>query len=224
MKNKKKLVLFLAISALIVLGLQAWDDEKLFTTIVGGKGKSNVILVQDRTGSMYSPIYHPDFNPNVTISGVNSNSAAYPAFAINTLWYVRWLYTTGTTTITTYVNNSTIYAQVHEPSGNTLKTSAEGAFIRVGDTIVQYNPSAPADRAGQAVGKVTAVSGPDSNLQFTLTLNSTTDPRQGNFVVHYNLYVWAENTTVSTVYNTSTKKILVGSGGANITVGDYIMQ
>ena len=62
MKNKKKLVLFLAISALIVIGLRAWDDEKLFTTIAGGKGKPNVVLVQDRTGSMCSIIYHPDFN------------------------------------------------------------------------------------------------------------------------------------------------------------------
>ncbi len=62
MKKNKKIILFLAISALIVLGLQAWDDEKLFTTIHGGKGKSNVVLVQDRTGSMSSIIYHPDFN------------------------------------------------------------------------------------------------------------------------------------------------------------------
>jgi hypothetical protein len=226
MKNKKKLVLFLAISALIVLGLQAWDDEKLFTTIKGGKGKSNVILIQDRTGSMYSPIYHPDFNPKVAISNVTTTNAAYPGGIINTLWYVRWLYTTGTTTITTFVNNSTIYAQVHEPSGNTLKTSAEGAFIRVGDTIVQYNPSAPADRAGQAVGKVTAVSGPDSNLQFTLTLNSTTEPRQGNFVVHYNLYVWAQNSANSAIYSwdNTAKKLVVLSDGANVSVGDYIMQ
>ena len=67
MKKNKKMILFLAISALIALGLQAWDDEKLFTTIVGGKGKSNVVFVQDTSGSMREIIYHPDFNPNIPI-------------------------------------------------------------------------------------------------------------------------------------------------------------
>jgi hypothetical protein len=58
MKKMKKIVLLLAMLAVICAGLRAWDDEKLFTTTVGGAGKSNVILIQDHTGSMTSIIYH----------------------------------------------------------------------------------------------------------------------------------------------------------------------
>jgi Tfp pilus tip-associated adhesin PilY1 len=224
MKNMKKLVLFLAISALIVIGLNAWDDEKLFTTIKGGKGKSNVILIQDHTGSMYTPILHPDFNPNLATSGVNSTNAGYPGDITRTLWYIRWRYTSGSTI---YVNNSTIYAMVHDPGGNTINATAEGAFIRVGDYIVQYNPSDAGNRAGQAVARVIAVGNPfvdGDGIKFPLTLNSTTEPRQGDFTAHYYLNVWAENTTITTVYDPATKKIVVGSGGANISVGDYIMS
>jgi hypothetical protein len=223
MKNKKKLVLFLAISALIVLGLRAWDDQKLFMEIHGGKGTSNVILIQDRTGSMYTPIFHPDFNVKQAISGVDLTNFNSPDDITKTLWYIRWLYTSSSTI---YVNNSTIYAEVHNAAGNTINAAAEGAFIRVGDYTLQYGSDAT-NRAGQAVGKVTAVSAPfvdAEGIKFTLTLNSTTEPRQGDFAIHSNLYVWAENTTIDTVFNTSTKIIKVGSGGANINEGDYIME
>jgi Tfp pilus tip-associated adhesin PilY1 len=220
MKNKKKLVLFLAISALIVLGLQAWDDEKLFTTIKGGKGKSNVILVQDHTGSTAEVIYHPDFNPNISLSAY---TGTLPSTLTRTSWYLRWY-----TATDKKINTNNIYAQVHSfTSPNTVVVYSEGINIKVGDWVLQYDPASTAEEfniANQAFGQVTAKSAPDANKRFTLTLaDDTTTYNTHNFVAGRRLYVWASTAAILD-YTAGTKVLRVSADlRTNFAVNDYIM-
>ena len=217
MKNKKKLIVFLAISALIVLGLQAWDDEKLFTTIKGGKGKSNVIFVQDHTGSMAEVIYHPDFNPNVSLSAY---SGTLPTSLTKTSWYLRWY-----TSTDKKINTNIRYAQVHSfSSPNTVVVYSEGINIKVGDWILQYNPGDEFNIAQQAYGQVTAISAPDSDKRFTLTLaDDTSIYHTHNFVAGRRLYVWASTATIYD-YTSGTKVLRVSADlRTNFAVNDYIM-
>ncbi|MBN2399549.1 MAG: hypothetical protein JXI33_04325 [Candidatus Aminicenantes bacterium] len=221
MKHKKKLILFLAISTLIVLGLRAWDDEKLFTTIQGGKGKSNVVLIQDRTGSMCSIIYHPDFN--VKDSSLDSystvNLSGYTYEGINeTSWYMRW-----------YIAPSTILERATYAIGHTftstgsdtgtLLVGAEGINFRVGDQILQYNPSDTLDINYQAIGRITAISGPDSNRFFTLTL----DDIQGTFVDDYRLHVSASTVTLYSYSSSSHALQVYGDVRNYYDINDYIL-
>ena len=221
MKKKQKLVLFLAISALIVLGLQAWDDEKLFTTIQGGKGKSNVVLIQDHTGSMTSIIYHPDFNvkdstldsySNVDISGYSSEGIR------QTSWYIRWF--RGTATIDgpgTYATGHT-FTSTGTDTG-TLLVGSEGVNFKVGDWILQYNPSAANNINNQAYGRITAISAPDANKFFTLTLADI----QGTFVHDYRLHVPAQIATLYS-YSSVDKKLQVTGDLRNyFALNDYIL-
>jgi Tfp pilus tip-associated adhesin PilY1 len=219
MRKGKKLFLFLAMSALIALGLNAWDDEKLFTTIKGGKGKSNVVFLQDHTGSMAEIIYHPDFNPNVSLSAY---SGSIPTSLTKTSWYLRWY-----TSTDKKINTNIAYAQVFSfTSPNTVVVNAEGINIKVGDWILQYDPAVNQEFeiSHQAYGQVTAKSGPDANRRYTLTLaDDTSIYHTHNFVAGRNLYVWASTATISS-YTAGTKKLVVAGDLRNyFAVNDYIM-
>lgn len=198
MKNKKKLVLFLAISALIVLGLRAWDDEKLFTTIHGAKGKSNVILVQDHTGSMCSIIYHPDFNPKISLTSYSTvslpNSTGYDGIS-QTSWYVRWV---NGTTIRNASGSIKIKSWTAASNLLVLSSGYTDTKIKVGDWILQFQDTNTTiddndienNINSQMVAQVTAksTSGSGSSTVTNLTLNPSTikgTPTVNNYVYYY---------------------------------------
>ena len=143
MKNKQKLFLFLALSVLIVIGLQAWDDEKLFTTIIGGKGKSNVILIQDHTGSMTRD-HLPSRFQRQRLDVVHAyTETLFSRRHHQTSWYIRWFTETNPTKT---INTNITYAMGHTftstgDTTGTLLVGSEGINIKVGDWILQYDPS-----------------------------------------------------------------------------------
>jgi hypothetical protein len=212
MKNKKKLVLFLVISAMIVLGLQAWDDEKLFTTIKGGKGKSNVVLIQDHTGSMCSIIYHPDFNPKIslsTYSSVDLSNNSYESLT-QTSWYIRWV--KGTTII-----KSDNYATNLAYAAPTLTVTSTASSVKIGDWILQYDSNNAQDLSSQMLARVTnKVNGPDMGHPNHTTYNLTLADITGNPKVasNYRIYTYSGN---SAQYITKAVKLY----GSNIDQGDY---
>jgi hypothetical protein len=217
MKNTKKLVLFLAISALIVLGLRAWDDEKLFTEIHGGKGKSNVVLIQDHTGSMCSIIYHPDFNPKISLNSYSTvtlpNSTTYNGIS-QTSWYVRW------SKGTTIKNSSSRMAITSWNAGtNVLRLNSSSTYIKRYDWILQYrdDDSTIGDDAienninYQMVAQV--ATDPTTGTGFTdLTLNPATIKGTPTSGAHYYVGIYNDNT-----YTTKVVKLY----GSDMDQGDY---
>ncbi|MCX6554553.1 MAG: hypothetical protein NTZ12_05990, partial [Candidatus Aminicenantes bacterium] len=203
MKKMKKLVLFLAISALIVIGLRAWDDEKLFTTIIGGKGKSNVILIQDRTGSMCSIIYHPDYNPKISLSGYSDvnllNTTGYDGID-QTSWYIRWVKGTTINTNDNYATNLAYTAPV-------LTVSSTGSSVKIGDWILQYDSNNAQNLSNQMLARVTnKVNGPDMGHPYHTTYNLTLADISGNPMVgsNYRIYTYSGN---SSQYTTKAVKL-----------------
>ncbi|MCX6555879.1 MAG: hypothetical protein NTW95_00365, partial [Candidatus Aminicenantes bacterium] len=205
MKNKKKLVLFLAASTLIVLGLRAWQDELLFTKIVGGKGKSNVILVQDHTGSMCSIIYHPDYNPKISLSTYSNVDLPYSTTNYDgisqTSWYLRWC---KTITIADSAGRFAIHAWNPATYVLSMITGTTSTNIKNNDWILQYR-DADTTRGDDAiefninyqmVAKVTNVStsGSGASKVTNLTLDSTTIKGTPTAGANYYVGYYSDNT------------------------------
>ncbi len=215
MKKFKKIALLVALVAAVYAGLQAWDDEKLFTTTTGGAGKSNVIFVQDTSGSMREVVYHPDFNPNISLS---LSGGSLPTSLDRTRWFMRWYYLAGTTRT---LSAETTYARIYSVSLPDLVVYAEGNNIKEGDWILQYDPNDTESITHQAFGQVTEVSAPDANKRFTLTLDA--DTIQGTFNTSYRLYIFGQNATISS-WDSGTKVLRVnGDLRSYFSVNDYIM-
>ncbi len=217
MKNIKKITLFLGMMVVIYVSLQAWYDEKLFTTTIGGAGKYNVVMVQDHTGSMCAVIYHPDFRPNDSVLN-NYESVSLPRSSTyqgigQTSWYLRWVNgnyirsASGRVKITSYnsgtnvlrVNNKTTYIR----EGNWILQSRDGD-TNIGDDDIEYNINY------QMVAKVTAV---DPGSSYTdLTLDPSTI--KGTPTVNYYIDIYSSN---SSSYTTKIVKLY----GSTLDQGDY---
>ncbi len=137
MKRMKKIALLLFLVVAVYAGLQAWNDEKLFTTTVGGAGKYNVLFVQDFSGSMSETLYHPDFDPNST------TYASYSTVTIpnltQTSWFIRWgkNYTIGNSSSRALITNWNAGTSVL-----TLRTGyGVNTRIKANDWILQYRDS-----------------------------------------------------------------------------------
>ncbi len=192
MKNMKKIALFLFLVAAVYTGLQAWDDEKLFTTTTGGHGKYNMILVQDHTGSMSEIIYHPDFDPTVLYAGGNPNIGNLS----QTSWFLRWVNSTGSS-----LGNPSGYAYISNwvaaTNTLTLRTNKNTATkIKNGDWILQRQSNSTSSSNyyninSQMYAKVTGLGTPTTDTTYRyqpVTLDPATivgTPTVGYYVSYY---------------------------------------
>lgn len=222
MKRMKKIALLLFLVVAVYAGLQAWDDEKLFTTTVGGAGKYNVLFIQDFSGSMSETLYHPDFDPNTNAYSSYSN-VTIPNLT-KTSWFLRWV--KGNTILGPTCSgwNCTNYVTISSwnSSTNVLRVSSSTTYLHDGDWILQYNSGDQNNVQYQMVAKVNDVV---SGSGYTdLTLDASTI--KGTPTVGYRIGICSTNsdgsydTRIVMLYGTNVDDL---EGGQNngVSYGAY---